>query len=49
MASQALAVDPNADTNGLSDEERNVAVHLAKTYLHQKLSELLPFVLADPM
>lgn len=47
-ASQALAVDPEAETSILSDDERNVAIYLAKNYLEEKLNELLPFVLADP-
>ncbi len=47
-ASHLLALNPAEDTPLLSDEEREVAVHLAKTYLNEKLQELLPQVLADP-
>lgn len=47
-ASRALAVRPDQETPLLSDEERQVAVLLAKSYLQEKLQELLPQVLADP-
>lgn len=47
-ASQALAVDPASTTPLLSEEEREVAVFLARNYLQEKLNELLPHVLADP-
>ncbi|MCA9835759.1 MAG: DUF721 domain-containing protein [Trueperaceae bacterium] len=47
-ASQGLAVDPDFATPFLSEDERSVAVYLAKQYLQEKLSELLPHVLADP-
>lgn len=47
-ASQSLAVDPAFLTPFLSEDERNVAVYQAKQYLQEKLSELLPHVLADP-
>ncbi len=46
--SQLLAVSPTAITPVLSEEERNVAIHLAKQYLLEKLNELLPLVLAEP-
>ena len=47
-ASQRLAKDPFEPTPLLSEDERAVAVHLAKGYLMDKLRELLPHVLADP-
>lgn len=47
-ASRALAVAPEQPTPLLSDDERAVAVYQAKTYLTEKLQELLPQVLADP-
>jgi hypothetical protein len=47
-ASQALAVNPQAPTPLLSDEERQVASHLAQDYLLKTLNTLLPHVLADP-
>lgn len=47
-ASHMLAVDPSAPTPFLSDDERLVAIHLAKAYLNERLQELLPQVLADP-
>ena len=47
-ASHQLAVDPTQATPMLSDDERGVAVYLAKAYLKEKLQELLPQVLADP-
>jgi hypothetical protein len=46
-ASQRLAVDPQAPTPLLSDEERAVAIHLAEAYLLSTLHTLLPHVLAD--
>ena len=47
-ASQLLATNPVAATPLLSEDERAVAVYLAKRWLMDKLRELLPFVLADP-
>ena len=47
-ASHQLAVDPTQATPMLSNDERGVAVYLAKAYLKEKLQELLPQVLADP-
>ena len=47
-ASRVLAADPAVPTPLLSEDERAVAVYLAKRYLMDKLQELLPFVLADP-
>lgn len=47
-ASQVLAVNPQAATPLLSDEERQVASHLAQEYLLKTLNTLLPHVLADP-
>ena len=47
-SSRDLALDPHAPTPLLSEDERRVAVYLAKSYLMDKLRELLPFVLADP-
>lgn len=47
-ASYRLALDPAQATPMLSDDERRVAVYLAKAYLEEKLQELLPHVLADP-
>ena len=47
-SSHLLALNPAQDTPLLSDEEREVAVHLARAYLLEKLQELLPQVLADP-
>lgn len=47
-SSRQLAVDPTHATPMLSDDERKVAVHLAGSYLKDKLQELLPQVLADP-
>lgn len=46
--SRLLATRPESATPLLSDEERAVAVRLAKTYLLDRLRELLPQVLADP-
>lgn len=48
QASLTLATSPAELTPLLSDEERAVAVYLAKAYLKDKLQELLPYVLADP-
>lgn len=48
QASLSLATSPDEATPLLSNEERAVAVHLAKRYLKDKLQELLPYVLADP-
>ena len=47
-SSHQLAVDPTQATPLLSDDERQVAVYLARNYLQEKLQELLPQVLADP-
>lgn len=47
-ASRTLAVAPQSETPLLSDDERAVAVFLAKGYLERRLQELLPQVLADP-
>lgn len=47
-ASERLAMNSLEPTPLLSDDERAVAVHLAKVYLMNKLRELLPHVLADP-
>ncbi len=47
-ASRKLAVDPRQQTPLLSDDERLVAIYLAKNYLKERLQELLPQVLADP-
>ena len=47
-SSHQLAVDPTQATPMLSDDERQVAVYLARNYLKEKLQELLPQVLADP-
>ena len=47
-ASHQLALDPAGATPMLSDDERRVAVYLARAYLKEKLQELLPHVLADP-
>ncbi len=47
-ASRVLAANPAAPTPLLSEDERAVAVYLAKRYLMDKLQELLPQVLADP-
>lgn len=47
-ASHRLAVDPEQSTPLLSEDERQVAIYLAKSYLAEKLQELLPQVLADP-
>jgi predicted nucleic acid-binding Zn ribbon protein len=47
-ASQRLAAQPDLATPLLSDEEREVAIYLAKDDLHWKLQELLPQVLAEP-
>jgi hypothetical protein len=47
-ASHLLATKPTASLPLLSDDEQRVAKHLAKRYLHEKLQELLPQVLADP-
>ena len=47
-ACHQLAVNPTQETPMLSDDERGVAVYLAKAYLKEKLQELLPQVLADP-
>ena len=47
-SSHQLAVDPTQATPMLSDDERKVAVYLARAYLTEKLQELLPQVLADP-
>ena len=46
-ASQVLAADPEAKTPYLSDDERSAAIYLAKAQLHERLHELLPYVLAD--
>ena len=48
QACYQLAVDPTQATPMLSDDERGVAVYLARAYLKEKLQELLPQVLADP-
>ena len=48
-AGRALAVNPVQATPLLSDEERAVAVFQARAYLTEKLQELLPQVLADPV
>ena len=48
-ASRALAVSPGQATPLLSDDERAVAVFQAKAYLTEKVQELLPQVLADPV
>jgi predicted nucleic acid-binding Zn ribbon protein len=48
-ASRSLAVAPGQPTPLLSDDERAVAVYGAKLYLAEKLQELLPQVLADPL
>ena len=47
--SRALAVSPGQATPLLSDDERAVAVFQAKAYLAEKVQELLPQVLADPV
>ncbi len=47
-AAGLLSVEPQAETPLLSEDERAVAVHLAKTRLLDRLRELLPQVLADP-
>lgn len=47
-ASRTLAVAPGSATPLLSDDERAVAVSLAKGYLERRLQELLPQTLADP-
>jgi hypothetical protein len=47
-ASDEFTHDPHCDTPLLSQEERIVAIHIAKETLKDKMAELLPFVLADP-
>jgi hypothetical protein len=47
-ATHALAVNPDEPTPLLSFEERQVAIFHAKSYLEEKMLELLPQVLADP-
>ena len=47
QASQILMLEPIQDTPFLSDEERIVAIYLAKEKLKDKIAELLPFVLSD--
>lgn len=47
-AAHRLAVDPDAATPLLSEDERAVAAHRAERYLDATLLELLPQVLADP-
>jgi hypothetical protein len=46
-ASQTLMLEPTQETPFLSDEERMVAIYLAKENLKDKIAELLPFVLSD--
>ena len=48
QASHALVVNPLQETPLLSEDERSVAIYLAKAYLKDRLAELLPQVLADP-
>ena len=47
-AARTLAVAPLAPTPLLSDDERAVAVHLARGRLEEAVLELLPQVLSDP-
>jgi hypothetical protein len=48
QAARTLAVDPDADTPLIAEDERSVAVYQAITYLDAFLLELLPQVLSDP-
>lgn len=46
-AARLLKVEPGADTPGLSEEERNVAAHVAKRQLDLALLELMPAAALD--
>jgi hypothetical protein len=47
-SAETLMQNPSHITPFLSDEERTVAIDLAKEKLKDKMAELLPFVLSDP-
>ena len=47
-ASEAFMHDPGHATELLSDEERMVAIDMAKEKLKDSMAELLPFVLSEP-
>ncbi|MGL4610001.1 MAG: DUF721 domain-containing protein [Trueperaceae bacterium] len=47
LSSETLMKQPLEPTPFLSDEERGVAIHVAKEKLKERMAELLPFVLAD--
>lgn len=47
-AAAGLVMEPSSPTPHLSEDERSVAKHLARTSIDDMLIELLPQVLADP-